>query len=153
VPVVVVFTKFDRLVIEKAEESEESEDDASEDILLRARQSADTDIDALREQFKVGNQVPPLVTVSGTCSFRTATLIHKNLAVESDYKDTLTTLTTITEKCIEKQFKSAAETLSIVLGSAQAVNPKSKVEISIRSDLEFTSVSYSALRKQGWHEK
>jgi hypothetical protein len=75
------------------------------------------------------------------------------LAVESDYKDTLTALTTITEKCIEKQFKSAAETLSIVLGSAQAVDPKSKVEISIRSDLESPSVLYSILRKQHWHEK
>jgi hypothetical protein len=138
VPVVVVFTKFDRLVIEKAEESEEAEDDASEDIiLLRARQSADTEIDALREKFKVGNQAPPLVPVSGTCYFRAAILIHQTLAVESDYKDTLTNLTTITEKCIEKQFKSVAETLSIVLGSAQAVDPKSKVEISIRSDLEF----------------
>jgi hypothetical protein len=67
VPVVVVFTKFDRLVIEKAEESEEAEDKTSEDILLRARQSADKEIDALREKFKVGNRAPPLVTVSGTC--------------------------------------------------------------------------------------
>jgi hypothetical protein len=67
VPVVVVFTKFDRLVIEKAEELEEAEDDASDDILLHARQSANKDIDDLREAFKVGNQAPPLVTVSGTC--------------------------------------------------------------------------------------
>jgi hypothetical protein len=69
VPMIVVFTKYDRLVTEKGDDFTESDwDEDEEGCNAKSRDMADTDFERLCvdvvQKFLVGHQMPPHVKVS-----------------------------------------------------------------------------------------
>jgi hypothetical protein len=136
VPLIVVFTKYDKLVrredmVFDKHQREGLSKDAISDQIKRNASTAFTEecITPLKE--RLGSQIPPYKEVSGKCACRYCLRISDADFLWPDRKGFESTVVDLVELTFDSVKKHVATAASIVTAIAQKINPEVKIAGSI----------------------
>jgi hypothetical protein len=136
VPLIIVFTKYDKLVDREdvtfnESQREELSEDAVLDLIKRRASSAFTEECIAPLEKRLGSRIPPYKEVSGKCVCRpclTISYTHVLCSVDPGFEDTILDLVELTVNSVNEHVATVA---SIVTAIAQKVNPEVKIAGSI----------------------
>jgi hypothetical protein len=136
VPLIIVFTKYDKLVDREDMNFDESQrEELSEDVIsnqIKGKASLAFIEECIAPLKKrLGSQIPPYKEVSGKCACYSCLSISESDSlwpVEEGFEDTILDLVGLTFDSVNKHVAAAA---SIVSAIAQKINPEVKIAGSI----------------------